>query len=325
MSKGKITKEQLSDSLLNLIKQSAGSGAVSANIEFKKNSVLVQSPVTEVAIGISGFNKDSDLLMVFKNTTYLEQEVSYTISSDSLYIQNKKGIWNESGTSLFNFIVIKGSGSGSTGSGTTDNIVNTNLYFSPNYIFNSSFGRFNSSLKPDYWNTNSIVSNSYSSNGNYSLYMKEGEYCYQESKIGTELLDASKWSKLYTRYSFRILGKGSLKISVWSGESKVNFKVGDSENYVDEYIYTINSDTWGESSNYITIDPNMNTLQLKFDCTSGYVYIDSIMGCPINNKSQVVVYQDGPMCKNDTMTIVDTDIVDAKIGDMWFVRKGDLI
>ena len=117
MSKGRITKEQLSDSLLSFITQNAGSSAGgSASIEFKKNSVIVESSTNRVAIGISGFNKSKDLLMVYKNSVYLEENVIYTISSDSLYIQKIEGNWNESGTSVFNFVVIKGASSSTGGS-----------------------------------------------------------------------------------------------------------------------------------------------------------------------------------------------------------------
>lgn len=121
MSKGRITKEQLSDSLLNFITQNAGSGTSggAATIEFKKNSVTVQSSVTQVAIGISGFDKSKDLLMVYKNSVYLEENVIYTITSDSLYIQKIEGSWNESGSSLFNFIVIKGGATGTSGGSST--------------------------------------------------------------------------------------------------------------------------------------------------------------------------------------------------------------
>lgn len=119
MSKGRITKEQLSDSLLNFITQNAGtsgSGGGPATIEFKKNSTVIESSTNRVAIGISGFNKSKDLLMVYKNSVYLEEDVIYNITSDSLYIQKIQGNWNEFGTSIFNFVVIKGAGTASSGS-----------------------------------------------------------------------------------------------------------------------------------------------------------------------------------------------------------------
>ena len=126
---GKITKEQLSDGLLRYISQNAGSGnGGAASVEFKKNSVTISAPVNKVLIGIDGYNKNTDLLMVYKNTVYLEENVMYNISSDSLYITNPNGNWNESGTTLFNFIVIKGgTGSSSSGSGGNYTIPNGSI------------------------------------------------------------------------------------------------------------------------------------------------------------------------------------------------------
>lgn len=102
---GKITKQQLSDGLLEYIASNKGS-----NITFKKNSVVIPNDTNIVPIGIQGYNKNTDLLMVYKNTVYLEETIMYTISSDSNYINNPNGNW-DTGT-LFNFIVIKNNGSG---------------------------------------------------------------------------------------------------------------------------------------------------------------------------------------------------------------------
>ena len=111
MAKGRITKEQLSDNLMNYIMENAGG----SSIVFKKNTVKIQSESSKIAIGIEGFVKSVDLLMVYKNSVYLEENEDYIISADGLYIEKMEGTWNESGTSSFNFIVIKGKTS--TGSG----------------------------------------------------------------------------------------------------------------------------------------------------------------------------------------------------------------
>lgn len=108
MSKGRITKEQLSKSLLDFISQNAIAPTFSGDLKFKKNSTTIQSSVNQVAIGIDGYDKSKDLLMVYKNSVYLEEDVVYTVTSDSLYIQKMNGNWNETGTSVFNFVVIKG-------------------------------------------------------------------------------------------------------------------------------------------------------------------------------------------------------------------------
>lgn len=116
MAKGRITREQLSDNLLGYIMENAGGSSV----VFKKNTAKIQSESSKIAIGIEGFVKSVDLLLVFKNSVYLEENEDYVVSTDGLYIEKTEGTWNESGTSSFNFIVIKGktvTGSGSSGGG----------------------------------------------------------------------------------------------------------------------------------------------------------------------------------------------------------------
>lgn len=196
--------------------------------------------------------------------------------------------------------------------------------YTPNYVYNSSFARFNKNLKPDYWHTNSIVSNAFTASGNYSLYMKAGEYCYQKGVTGAELINTSKWSDLSTRFSFRALGKGTLKFSLWSGGKPLGFKLENSSDYVTEAIYEIDIDYWGATVETITLEPSLNVVEIHFDCTSGYIYLDSIMAYPLHESTKALIYQDGPMSRNDAMTIVESDLVDATVGDMWFVRKENL-
>lgn len=102
---GKITKQQLSPSLLEYINSNKGG----SNITFKKHSVVIQQATDRVNIEIDGYNKYTDLLMVYKNTVFLEDGRMYKISDDSLYITNPNGNWEAE--SLFNFIVIKNRGS----------------------------------------------------------------------------------------------------------------------------------------------------------------------------------------------------------------------
>lgn len=76
-------------------------------LSYTKNNVLTDVETSKIEIGIVGFNKDQDLLLVYKNSVYIEENVDYRISSDSLYIEKIEGTWNRSGTSCFNFIVLK--------------------------------------------------------------------------------------------------------------------------------------------------------------------------------------------------------------------------
>ena len=73
------------------------------------SSTVVSSPVREVTIGIKDFNKTTDFLMVYKNSTYLTEGVDYDISSDSTKIVSRTGNWNADslGDYRFSFVVIK--------------------------------------------------------------------------------------------------------------------------------------------------------------------------------------------------------------------------
>lgn len=105
--KGRITKEELHSSLLNWISTNSGAGSGSF-VKALKNSVVISSQTNSVTIGISEYNKDTDTLMVYKNSTYLEENIDYSISTDSMKITNLNGFWNtENSNVTFNFVVFK--------------------------------------------------------------------------------------------------------------------------------------------------------------------------------------------------------------------------
>ena len=110
----KITKRELHSSLIDyineLIKQNSGNGGggISSTLTQEKNTVIVKNTTSQVEIGISNFDKSRDLLLVFKNSTYLEDGLDYTISEDNSKIVSTEGDWNESGLEIsFNFIVFR--------------------------------------------------------------------------------------------------------------------------------------------------------------------------------------------------------------------------
>ena len=74
-----------------------------------KSNKTISAPTSEVEIGIDGFNKDSDYLTVYVNSTYLTEGVDYNISSDSRKIVSLNGNWNEESLSdyRFSFVVVK--------------------------------------------------------------------------------------------------------------------------------------------------------------------------------------------------------------------------
>ena len=86
-----------------------GTGGSNTKTLSLSSSTVVSSPVREVAIGIKDFNKSTDFLMVYKNSTYLTEGVDYDISSDSTKIVSRTGNWNADslGDYRFSFVVIK--------------------------------------------------------------------------------------------------------------------------------------------------------------------------------------------------------------------------
>lgn len=99
-----ITKEELHPSLLEYI-QSIAENITGNTLKYLKSSTILSGQSSEVSIGISAFNKDTDLLMVYKNSVYMECGYDYNISSDSLKIIATNGESWINGT-LFNFICL---------------------------------------------------------------------------------------------------------------------------------------------------------------------------------------------------------------------------
>jgi hypothetical protein len=61
------------------------------------NSVNVGANVNEVEIGVDGFNKDDDTLLVFKNGVMMVEGVDYNISDDNTKIVSIGEVWNKDG------------------------------------------------------------------------------------------------------------------------------------------------------------------------------------------------------------------------------------
>lgn len=99
-----ITKEELHPSLIQYIQSLVGSGGGNSSLRFMKNTVTLNSNSNEVTIGIEGFNKDTDLLMVYKNSVYLEYLSDFTISSDNSKITAINETYNSG--DVFNFVAL---------------------------------------------------------------------------------------------------------------------------------------------------------------------------------------------------------------------------
>ena len=72
-----------------------------------KNTVVIDKDTNTVSIGIDNFNKTTDILFVYVNSTYIEVDQDYTIVDDNT-IQKSNGVWEATtDKTTFNFVVIK--------------------------------------------------------------------------------------------------------------------------------------------------------------------------------------------------------------------------
>ena len=88
----------------------AGAGGGSSKIVTLKSRVVVNEALSEVNIGVSGFNKATDTLIVFNNARFMVEGVDYEINADSTKIVAMNGnIWNEelANDFVFDFVVFK--------------------------------------------------------------------------------------------------------------------------------------------------------------------------------------------------------------------------
>ena len=102
---GTITVDKLGEDVQEAIENAAANGG-SGKMTCVQNVVTIDSAASEVEIGISGYDKNSDTLMVFKNSVHIAENVEYTISDDSSKIVKMDGNWNEDGESGFGFVFI---------------------------------------------------------------------------------------------------------------------------------------------------------------------------------------------------------------------------
>lgn len=105
---GKITKKELHPSLIEYISELINSGSRGTSLVQRKKSVTINSQTSEVNIGIPEFDKTSDILLVFKNSVHLEENVDYTIHESNSKIVSVNGNWNiHNKEMIFNFLVFK--------------------------------------------------------------------------------------------------------------------------------------------------------------------------------------------------------------------------
>jgi N-acetylneuraminic acid mutarotase len=73
------------------------------------NNMMVTAPTTEVEIGVEGFDKNSDTLLVFKNGVIMVEGVDYNVNEDNTKIVSINEVWNESNVEEYGmtFVVFK--------------------------------------------------------------------------------------------------------------------------------------------------------------------------------------------------------------------------
>ena len=85
---------------------SAG-GSAAGRLSTARNRVVLNGESrSEVSIGVSGFNKASDVLMVFINSRFMTEGVDYEINADSTKIVAIGEVWNEELASEFEIEMI---------------------------------------------------------------------------------------------------------------------------------------------------------------------------------------------------------------------------
>lgn len=97
------------DLFKNIKTTNKGDFEVDTKLARLQNTVSILDDVTEVSIGISTFDKENDILMVFKNSTFLTEYVDYIIDPNGAKIISKRDTWKGKGVEdyTFTFIVIK--------------------------------------------------------------------------------------------------------------------------------------------------------------------------------------------------------------------------
>ena len=71
------------------------------------NHVVIGNGVSEVEIGIEGFNAESDMMMVFKNSVFMVEGVDYQVNGNKIVSTGE--VWNENGIADYGitFVVFK--------------------------------------------------------------------------------------------------------------------------------------------------------------------------------------------------------------------------
>lgn len=194
-----------------------------------------------------------------------------------------------------------------------------NPIYYPNAVYNSNFGRFNEFGKPDFWETTGIVTPLEHLTGTHSLRLEAGQYLRMKDKP----ILTYKWASYSTLFNFRAIGTGTLKVSVLADGKALETFSYYANNYLakKEHTFTVDKENWFDSKLSVELHPSDKVVHLSIECTSGVVYVDAVSAVPAPQGSKLEIqYQDGPLCTNDVMQLRNDDLLDAQIGDMWFLK-----
>jgi len=87
---GSISIDKLGEDVQEAIRNAAESGSKLASVQ---NTFVLDMNASEIEIGIAGFNKSTDTLLVFKNSVHMAEGIEYTINDNNIAINKIEGEW----------------------------------------------------------------------------------------------------------------------------------------------------------------------------------------------------------------------------------------
>lgn len=161
------------------------------------------------------------------------------------------------------------------------------IKYYPNKCFNSSFEIFDSvTLKPTYWDTDGVVSDTSAFGETYSLMLTPNQFLEQAEISGEGLNHPSFWSQYPdTRMTFRVKGDGAVRVRVLQdGVSQPLFKwtidvEGVFSKQTGTFIDFDAAGDWPDAMRSFAVTPNPagGRFKLRFvNIGTGTIYIDAV-------------------------------------------------
>ena len=90
---GTISLDKLGEDVQEAIRNAAESGGSGSKLASVQNAFVLDMNASEIEIGITGFNKSTDTLLVFKNSVHMAEGIEYTINDNNIAINKIEGEW----------------------------------------------------------------------------------------------------------------------------------------------------------------------------------------------------------------------------------------